>query len=88
MAEVVVEGETGLIVDPDDFDALRTALVRLIESKDERLRMGQNGFNRFLDCFTTEIMISRFETGVFNFLESLTSEGPGDSEVRTTVTTL
>lgn len=43
LPEVVVEGKTGFIVPKEDPDQLAAAIIRLIENKEERLNMGQNG---------------------------------------------
>jgi glycosyltransferase involved in cell wall biosynthesis len=45
-AEIVVDGETGLLVDPTDADALATAIVRLAGDADERVRFGAAGRRR------------------------------------------
>ena len=39
--ELVVPGETGILVPPDDPDALREALRALLVDKSERERMGR-----------------------------------------------
>jgi glycosyltransferase involved in cell wall biosynthesis len=39
--ELVVPGETGILVPPDDPDALREALRRLLVDERERERMGR-----------------------------------------------
>ncbi len=41
--DVVVEGETGLYVPPEDVDALRSAIVRLLEDTETAVSMGKNG---------------------------------------------
>ena len=41
--DVVVEGETGIYVPPQDVAALREAIVRLLEQPGEAERMGRNG---------------------------------------------
>lgn len=41
--EVVLEGETGVLVDPDDPDALAAALANLLDDGEERLRLGRGG---------------------------------------------
>jgi glycosyltransferase involved in cell wall biosynthesis len=45
-AEVVLDGDTGLIVPPDDADALATALLRLMENPEEAARLGAAGRRR------------------------------------------
>jgi glycosyltransferase involved in cell wall biosynthesis len=44
--DVVVEGETGYLVAPDDLDAVADRLQRLVENPDLRLRMGASGRRR------------------------------------------
>src|SRR5262249_2670387 len=43
LPEVVVDGETGLLVPPSDSPALANALDRLIGSEELRVRFGRNG---------------------------------------------
>jgi phosphatidylinositol alpha-1,6-mannosyltransferase len=52
--DVIADGDTGLLVDPDDPDALATALVRLLADDALRARMGAAGERRFLREFTFE----------------------------------
>jgi glycosyltransferase involved in cell wall biosynthesis len=44
--EVVVDGETGLLVPPRNPDALADALRRLLADADLRRRMGDAGYER------------------------------------------
>ena len=41
--EVVVDGETGLLVDPARIETLASAMARLAGNQAERRRMGENG---------------------------------------------
>jgi glycosyltransferase involved in cell wall biosynthesis len=59
MPEVVVEGETGLIVPPNDPPALRAALERLRDDPAEADRMGRAGRHRVLDRFTWPAVVRR-----------------------------
>lgn len=56
--EVVVDGDTGLLVPPDDLDALRTALLTLIEDRDLRVAMGARGRERVEDRFSFERVVA------------------------------
>lgn len=56
LPELVVEGETGLLVPADDVQALATALLALAENPVWRRQMGDAGRRRFEECFTQEHM--------------------------------
>jgi glycosyltransferase involved in cell wall biosynthesis len=58
--EVIRDGETGLLVEPDDPVALADALRRLITDPDLRLRLGDAARARVAACFTVEQMADRF----------------------------
>ena len=44
--EAILDGHTGLLVDPKDADGLAEAMLRLLRDGKERLRMGRNGQHR------------------------------------------
>ena len=46
VSEAVAHGETGLLVPPDDADAVAGAILRLLRDENERARMGENGRRR------------------------------------------
>ena len=54
--EVVVDGETGLLVRPRDASALEQALGQLLADSQLRGRYGQAGRERFQECFTAARM--------------------------------
>jgi glycosyltransferase involved in cell wall biosynthesis len=57
--EIVVDGVTGILVEPRHPNALAHAITSLL--RDERLRngMGQAGLARVRECFTVERMVER-----------------------------
>ena len=57
--EVVVSGETGILVEPDDADRLREALRTLVDDAALRERMGVAGRRRFEVEFSNEIAVQR-----------------------------
>jgi L-malate glycosyltransferase len=59
MPEVVVDGETGLLVPPRDPRAMATAIVRLLADEPLRTRMGAAGLARLRQHFTAEIMVEK-----------------------------
>lgn len=60
MTDMIVEGETGLLILPGDVDMLAAAMRRLIDDGPLRERMGRAGRERALQ-FTAEAVMPRFE---------------------------
>jgi glycosyltransferase involved in cell wall biosynthesis len=54
--EIVLDGRTGLLVKPDDERALAEAILSLAADPTRCARMGQAGYERFLERFTVERM--------------------------------
>jgi glycosyltransferase involved in cell wall biosynthesis len=50
--EQVIDGETGLLVPPNDAEALRAAIERLLRSPDERKSMGAAARERYQQHFS------------------------------------
>lgn len=55
--EVVLHGETGLLVPPRDVAALANAIIRLCEDPAERRRLGRNGYQRVRRHFIADRMV-------------------------------
>jgi len=70
--EVVEDGATGLLVDPDDPEELSGALARLLDDPDLAREMGEAGRRRFYEVFTPE----RFRARLRPFLDRLTARPP------------
>lgn len=62
--EVVVHGETGILVPPRDPAALAGAIVRLLDRPEERVRLGKAGRSRLEERFGLARMIEETE-GVY-----------------------
>ncbi|MGQ9730190.1 MAG: GT4 family glycosyltransferase PelF [Candidatus Zipacnadales bacterium] len=58
-AEAVVDGETGLVVPPEDPQALAEALEYVLTHPDEARRMGEAGRRRVEEHFTVEAMVKK-----------------------------
>lgn len=54
--EMVIDGETGILVPSDDVPALTQALTTLVKDAERRRTMGQAGRQRYEACFTREGM--------------------------------
>jgi glycosyltransferase involved in cell wall biosynthesis len=52
LLDLVVNGETGILVEPGNVPALRAALERLLADRELRRRMGEAGRNRAADHFS------------------------------------
>jgi glycogen synthase len=59
ICEVVEHGVTGLLVPPDNSEALAESLTRLISSPELRAELGAAGRRRYEERFTAEIMAAR-----------------------------
>jgi glycosyltransferase involved in cell wall biosynthesis len=57
--EVVVDGETGVLVPPRDHDAMASAIVSLLNDAELRRRMGQAGLARVRKHFSAERMVEK-----------------------------
>lgn len=57
--EVVADGETGLLVAPDDARGLADAIIRLLEDRTFAERLGAAGRNRFEAHFASSVMAAR-----------------------------
>lgn len=74
--EVVVEGETGLLVAPKQPEAFATAMGRLMGDAELCRRMGEEGRRRVREYFSIEAMIRSHEDLLTNLIEA----GAGKSQ--------
>jgi glycosyltransferase involved in cell wall biosynthesis len=61
IAEVVADGESGILVAPGDRAALRDALKRLVQSRDLRERMGGHARKTVIDKFEVSAITRKLE---------------------------
>jgi glycosyltransferase involved in cell wall biosynthesis len=59
--DLVEHGRSGLLVPPEDADALAAGLQQLVASRDLRSRLGQAARRRVLDHFTIEREVAAYE---------------------------
>jgi glycosyltransferase involved in cell wall biosynthesis len=59
--EIVVNGETGILVPPKDAEALRHALDLLIHKKEKRIQMGRAGQKRVQHVFNIQNTVRQTE---------------------------
>jgi phosphatidylinositol alpha-1,6-mannosyltransferase len=63
-AEAVVDGETGLVVDPDDIGAVTAALARLLDDPDGCRRMGRQARARVEADLTYDVLAARLGAAI------------------------
>jgi glycosyltransferase involved in cell wall biosynthesis len=70
-AEIVVDGETGYLINPYNTDDFADRLHKLLSNSDLRQRMGQAGYQRLLEKFTLDQqvagMLAAYERAIENF---------------------
>ena len=59
--ELVIDGETGILIPPNDPLALAEAMKRMISDPDMRRRMGEAGYQRVASEFSFERMTRQYE---------------------------
>ena len=69
--EIVVDGETGLLVPPRDADALAQALLALLRDPQRATEMGRRGQVRLEQEFTVERMVAQTEA-VYEKMRAMT----------------
>ena len=72
VAEAIRDGETGLLVPPEDHGALAAALRRILADEALGRGLGENGRRLVLDHFTADHMARAFES----LYDELTAEEP------------
>ncbi len=65
--DIVIENETGFLVERKDPVMLAEKLAILIEERDLRIRMGRNGYERFMKNYT----IDKFEENINNTIKAI-----------------
>ena len=71
-AEIIVDGETGLLVDPHDVTAVREGLDRLLEQPQLATRLGQAGLARWRSHFRRAHFVERLRPIVQSLLAEAT----------------
>jgi N-acetyl-alpha-D-glucosaminyl L-malate synthase BshA len=59
--EVVSDGETGLLFEPGDMDAMARSAVKLLRSEQDLRRMGDAARGRVIETFTPDEIVPKYE---------------------------
>ena len=59
--DVIVDGQTGRLVDQDDLDALAEPSCRLLTNPSERRRMGEEGYRRLQEHFSFDSFMTQVQ---------------------------
>ncbi len=70
LPEIVVNGETGILIPPYDEAAMAEAIVQLLEAPERRLKLGQAGLQRVQTHFTVQKMVTAFEAVLLDVLDA------------------
>lgn len=73
--EHVDHGETGLLVPPDDPEAVANALLRLLEDRAFAAKLGEGARRRYLERFTPEITTRAIEDAFEALIETQAKRG-------------
>jgi len=72
--ELVIDGETGILVPPDDSDQLAVGLCKVLESPQLREKMGIAGRQRIEETFTLERKLNETEKLYLSMLASASDQ--------------
>jgi glycosyltransferase involved in cell wall biosynthesis len=74
--EIIVDGETGVLVPPDDSSALADALVRILEQPDYAASLGAAGRRRVETELNWDKVVERMAPAIHEAAERVTSPTP------------
>jgi glycosyltransferase involved in cell wall biosynthesis len=66
--EMVIDGETGVLVPPKDYEAMANAILKLLINKEYSHRLGEAGFERLNKVFTMDKLMKEIEKALVGLL--------------------
>jgi glycosyltransferase involved in cell wall biosynthesis len=82
LLDLVVNGETGILVEPGNIPALRSAIERLLADRDLRRRMGEAGRRRAAEHFSWDAMTRKTLDVYARYAGKKPGRGASDSSAR------
>ena len=61
LVDIVVDGETGLLFEPNNCESLKNALARLVNDENLRYSMGKKGRERVCEVFSVAKFVEKFD---------------------------
>ena len=61
LTEIIINSETGFLVEPNNETALSEALIKLIENPQIRISFGENGYQRVVNEFSIDKHVRSLE---------------------------
>ncbi len=59
--DTAIHEKTGLLVPPDDENALTDAISQLLHNSERAKKMGLEGYNRVKECFSVDNTVKQIE---------------------------
>jgi glycogen(starch) synthase len=81
LAEIVVDGETGCLVEPDDVAAMAAATAALLRDPQHASYLGKQGRRRAHERFSLDACAARYETHYGNLIENFARSGRASTVV-------
>lgn len=68
LTEIIINNETGFLIEPNNVEALSEALSKLIDNPELRKSFGENGYQKVIKEFSVGQYVNRFESVFFEML--------------------
>lgn len=68
--EIIEDGVSGILFDPDDISALTNSIKELVIDKEKYSKIAEGGHKRFIDNFDIRITLQEIEKGILEIYES------------------
>jgi glycosyltransferase involved in cell wall biosynthesis len=81
--EIVQDGSTGLLVEPEDPESLAAALITLYKDRELRDKFAQRGRERALKKFTWEVIAAQY-LSIFGAVSGIHSDHISKTELKRT----